>query len=108
MSNGIDYTIEKLENQDETLHSPGKFLLADTVLRLMDENKALKEQFDALSCACIEHLSPKCECIPEYKDRDLRDPQCEYCNIGKFIYPILLESLKEKETETEDLGVSNE
>ncbi|KKM07515.1 hypothetical protein LCGC14_1733150 [marine sediment metagenome] len=63
----------------------------------MKENKALKESRNKLTTACIEHLSPRCKCSSEYKDRQLRDPQCEYCDIGKFIYPFLIKIVNELE-----------
>jgi len=64
-----------------------------------DINKALKkavlwkERFDNLAVACIEVLSPHCTCSVEYKDRELKDPKCEYCDIGQFIIPLIAEFL---------------
>lgn len=49
----------------------------------------------ALAQAVIEHLSPKCTCHPAYKDRGLRDPGCEYCDIGCFLLPLAKKVLDE-------------
>lgn len=36
---------------------------------------------------CMEHLAHKCTCHEDYKSRKLRDPNCEYCDIGQYILP---------------------
>lgn len=38
---------------------------------------------ESLAKSVLEHLDNECSCSYEYTSRSLKDPQCEYCNIGE-------------------------
>ena len=41
-----------------------------------------------LARACVGHLSGVCCCSVDYTSRGMRDPSCEWCNIGQYIIPL--------------------
>ena len=52
--------------------------------RLRAENAKLKADYERLRGkveALLQHCPAGCYCSPEYRDRGIRDPKCDYCDM---------------------------
>jgi hypothetical protein len=51
-----------------------------------------------LADRCIESLNDECNCHESYQIRETVDPQCEYCQIGRYILSLANKLLELTET----------
>lgn len=53
-----------------------------------------------LAGKCTEVLDKECTCNYDYIDRNRQDPSCEYCDVGKHLWPLVNQILKESKRGT--------